>query len=145
MISAQTEYAQTRAALMAELAPEGILEQTFADEISPENKQPSIDRTRAQAHRILRQSMAQLRALQTERCIRRDLNITENIGLADSAKVLRVCNEAPAIAEESAPEPRRPLTMLMTLADKKLCADVRDGFRAATAKERSPSSATISS
>src|SRR5215831_1827756 len=115
----QAEYSQTRAALMKELAPEGVLEQTFADEIMTatwrlrrcglleaalptgndevlEQKQRSIDRARAQGHRILRQSMAQLRTLQTERFIRRDLDITENIGLADSATVLRACNQAPA-------------------------------------------------
>jgi len=172
----QSEYAQTRNALMAELAPSGILEQTFADEVmtatwrlrrcglleaalpidddeAVERKQKSIDRARAQAHRILRQSMAELRALQTERYIRRDLEITENIGLADSAKVLRASEFAPVEPEDAQPEPvapRRPITMrdlenLMTLADKKLCADVRDGFRAANASERSSSSATISS
>ncbi|HKD09142.1 MAG TPA: hypothetical protein VKB79_24780 [Bryobacteraceae bacterium] len=169
----KTEYAQTRAALMSELAPQGILEQTFAGEIMTatwrlrrcglleaalpinddedvENKQRSIDRARTQAHRILRQSMAELRALQTERCIRRDLDIAENIGLADSAKVLRACNEAPARNEEGSPEAEsapaqkpsritlRDLENLMTLADKKLCAE-------ASALSSRPSSATISS
>jgi len=165
----QTEYAQTRAGLMSELAPKGILEETFADEVMTatwrlrrcgvleaalaaadsmndsmnddafEKKQKSIDRARAQAHRILRRSITELRALQTERYIRRDLEISENIGLADSAKILRVCNETPATYEEAAPEPEpepvsaakpsritlRDLENLMTLADKKLCAGVR--------------------
>jgi hypothetical protein len=152
---------------MSELAPKGILEETFADEVMTatwrlrrcgvleaalaaadsmndsmnddafEKKQKSIDRARAQAHRILRRSIIELRALQTERYIRRDLEITENIGLADSAKILRVCNEIPAIYEEATPEPApvaaakpsritpRDLENLMTLADKKLCAGVR--------------------
>jgi hypothetical protein len=171
----KTEYAQTRAALISELAPAGILEQTFAGEIITatwrlrrcglleaalpinddedwENKQRAIDRARTQAHRILRQSMAELRALQTERYVRRDLDITENIGLADSAKVLRACNEAPII-NEAAPEPEsvpaqkpsritlRDLENLMSLADKKLCADAP----ALRAQPRMSHSATISS
>jgi hypothetical protein len=91
------EYAQTFTALMAEIAPDGIIEQTFATEImgatwrlrrcrilefdlarSPLFKdapapdaqaaiQKSIDRARAQSHNILRRSMAELRVLQTER------------------------------------------------------------------------------
>jgi hypothetical protein len=158
----QTEYSRTRMALMAELAPSGVLEQLFADEIttatwrlrrcsllegalpidddeSVEQKQKSIDRARAQAHRILRQSIAELRVLQTERQIRKELEITENIGLADSAKVNRVCSEVCADYEEAAPEPQaalapkpqritlRDLDNLMTLADKKLCADIGNG------------------
>jgi len=128
----QAEYAQTRNALMTQLAPAGILEQTFADEIMTatwrlrrcglleaalpigddealEKQQRSIDRGRAQAHRMLRSSMTELRALQTERYIRRDLEITENIGLADSAKVLRACNEAPPATEEPKLEVTRPI------------------------------------
>ncbi len=151
-VGEQADYAQTRAALMAELAPQGILEQAFADEIMTatwrlrrcglleaalpidddeafEKQQRSIDRARAQAHRILRSSMAELRALQTERYIRRDLNITENIGLANSLKVIRAAEYAPAEPEaqtESAPK-RRPVSMqdlenLMTRADQKLYA-----------------------
>jgi hypothetical protein len=87
------EYAQTFTALMAELAPGSILEQTFATEImganwrlrrcrnlefdlarsaNPEPDaeaaiQQSIDRARAQSHQILRRSLTELRKLQTER------------------------------------------------------------------------------
>jgi hypothetical protein len=87
------EYAQTFSALMAELSPAGVLEQTFATEIigatwrlrrcgilefdlarsadrAPDAQdaiQKSIDRARAQSHNILRRSLAELRKLQTER------------------------------------------------------------------------------
>ena len=87
------EYAQTFTALMAEIAPDGIIEQTFATEImgatwrlrrcgilefdlaraadpAPDAQdaiQKSIDRARAQSHNILRRSLTELRKLQTER------------------------------------------------------------------------------
>ncbi len=89
----EEEYAQSFTALMAEIAPDGIIEQTFATEImgatwrlrrcgilefelarstepEPEAQaaiQKSIDRARAQSHNILRRSLAELRKLQTER------------------------------------------------------------------------------
>jgi preprotein translocase subunit SecA len=89
----------TNADLLAELAPKGALEQTFATEITgaasrlrrcgrveeyfttlavldsmiddkTERQQKSVDRARGQSHLILRRSLAELRTLQTERQIR---------------------------------------------------------------------------
>ena len=95
----EEEYAQTLTSLIAELAPLGIVEETFAAEIvgatwrlrrcrkvedslaegatldpmvddTLEKQQKSVDRARAQSHRILRRSLADLRKLQTERTLR---------------------------------------------------------------------------
>src|SRR5215469_8097607 len=115
----QTEYAQTRAALMTELNPHGILEQTFADEILGANwrlrrcrideaalanhlaetddpnedrldrKRKSIERARAAAQLALRRSIAELRKLQTEREVRLEIDKTDCVGINDSAQVLR--------------------------------------------------------
>src|SRR5215469_179635 len=120
----QTEYAQTRALLMTELNPQGILEQTFADEILGANwrlrrcrideaalanqpaetgdsnedrldrKRKSIERARAAAQLALRRSIAELRKLQTEREIRLELDMTDCVGLTDSAQVLRASRMA---------------------------------------------------
>ncbi len=105
----ETEYHETRAALMRELSPEGILEENFALEIMSatwrlrrcrilehefsartvldpmvdeptSHEQKSIDRARAQAHYLLRRAMAELRKLQTERTLRLNLSLD-----ADSA------------------------------------------------------------
>jgi hypothetical protein len=80
-----SDYDQFAAAFLKELAPEGPLEELLAGEITraawrlqrcaeteadpafdPTN-QTSIDRARAQAHRILHQSTADLRRLQADR------------------------------------------------------------------------------
>ena len=53
------EYAEARAALHAQVAPEGCLEETFTTESS--NQRKSVDRARAQSHNILRRSLAELR------------------------------------------------------------------------------------
>jgi hypothetical protein len=102
------EYAQTQTALLVQLSPEGVLEETFATEIMtatwhlrrcrileqdlttelPPNEQTSVDRARAQSHNILRRSMSELRKLQTERTIRLQLSDLEIPGLADSKQVL---------------------------------------------------------
>jgi hypothetical protein len=106
------EYAQTQASLMAHLSPEGILEETFATEImsatwrlrrcrlieenvtaaepddSPTNEQNSLNRARAQAHNTLRRSLTELRKLQTERAIRRQLPDQHLNGLTDTRHVL---------------------------------------------------------
>jgi hypothetical protein len=95
----EEEYAETLTSLIAELAPQGIIEETFAAEIvgatwrlrrcrmveqslSPkatldpmvddalEKQQKSVDRARAQSHNILRRSIAELRKLQTDRVAR---------------------------------------------------------------------------
>jgi hypothetical protein len=159
------EYVQTQLVLMNELSPEGILEQTFADEIMSarwrlrrcrlteatlairsledttfdddklDRKQRSIDRARAAAHSVLRRSMTELRRLQTERRIRLELDETDFPGLTDTVKVLRAINLAEADEcedqPEPAPAPRKRITLadlenLMAMADKKLCADVRN-------------------
>jgi hypothetical protein len=103
------EYLQTLKALFTQLSPEGVLEETFANEIMsatwrlrryrileegdltadlPPKEQTSVDRARAQSHNILRRSMAELRQLQTERTIRVQLNDLEIPGLADTKQVL---------------------------------------------------------
>ncbi len=95
----EEEYAQTLRSLIAELAPQGIIEETFAAEIVGatwrlrrcrkvedslsegatldlmvddilDKQQKSVDRARAQSHNILRRSLAELRKLQTERALR---------------------------------------------------------------------------
>ena len=95
----EEEYAETLTSLIAELAPQGIIEETFTAEIvgatwrlrrcrmveqslsegatldpmvddQAEKKQTSVDRARAQSHNILRRSLAELRKLQTERTLR---------------------------------------------------------------------------
>lgn len=95
----EEEYAETLTSLIAELAPQGIIEETFAAEIvgatwrlrrcrmvedslsegatldpmvddTLDKRQKSVDRARAQSHNILRRSLAELRKLQTERTLR---------------------------------------------------------------------------
>jgi hypothetical protein len=93
------EYSELVAGLRAQLQPEGALEEAFAvaiigatwrlrrcsliearmletcdldpmEDDSASRLQIAVDRARAQAHNILRRSMAELRQLQTERSIR---------------------------------------------------------------------------
>jgi hypothetical protein len=106
------EYAQTQASLMAHLSPEGVLEEAFATEImsatwrlrrcrlveenitgagsddSVTKEQNSLNRARAQAHNTLRRSLAELRKLQTERTVRRQLPAHNLNGLTDTRHVL---------------------------------------------------------
>ena len=89
----EEEYAQIHARLMSELSPKGVLEQTFATEMvgaswrlrrcriieqdlaanpdpdanSNDARQKAVDRARAQAHNILRRSLAEIRKLQADR------------------------------------------------------------------------------
>jgi hypothetical protein len=65
-------------AFRLQLAPEGPLEDTYADEIISAAWRLRMcadddDKTRNSAHRILRTSMAELRRLQTDRQIRREM------------------------------------------------------------------------
>jgi hypothetical protein len=114
-----SEYNESREDLMDDLEPEGVLEQTYADEImgahwrlrrcrileaalaaqateddslddaAIEKRQKSIERARAQAHTALRRSLAELRKLQTERHTRNECEIPEGFGIADINQVLR--------------------------------------------------------
>jgi hypothetical protein len=98
----QPEYEQLASQLASELNPSGVLEETFAaailgaawrlrrcslvearmvetcgiepmeDEVAS-RIQLSVDRARAQAHNIMRRSLAELRRLQTDRAIRREI------------------------------------------------------------------------
>ena len=120
----EAEYEQYFDKIFTDLLPEGALETMFATEIvnatwrlrrcqitegnladqtlvDPmedevfEKKQRAIDRARAQAHNIIRRSMAELRKLQTERATRRELEIdyAESV-LVDTQKVARNINAA---------------------------------------------------
>ncbi|HKD05495.1 MAG TPA: hypothetical protein VKB79_06295 [Bryobacteraceae bacterium] len=119
----------------ATLATRALEDETFDDD-KLDRKQRSIDRARTAAHTILRRSIVELRRLQTERRIRLELNETGPLGLTDIAKVIRTVDLATA-GEEDQPEsgptpaPNKRLTLadlenLMALADKKLCADIRN-------------------
>jgi hypothetical protein len=71
-------FARFAEAFRKQLAPEGPLEDTFADEIIHaawrlRHCAEDDDKTRNFAHRILRTSMAELRRLQTDRQIRHEL------------------------------------------------------------------------
>ncbi|HKD06263.1 MAG TPA: hypothetical protein VKB79_10225 [Bryobacteraceae bacterium] len=135
------EYEQSRQDLMEDLEPEGILEQTYADEIlgahwrlrrcrileaalaaqavedeslddaAIEKRQKSIDRARAQAHTVLRRSMAELRKLQTERHTRNECEIPEGFGIADINQILRAVKRNPAgsFCKPAAPAPTSPI------------------------------------
>ncbi len=116
----------------ANLAIKSLEDPDFDDD-KLDRKQRSIDRARAAAHSILRRSMTELRRLQTERRIRLELGATESLGLADTAKILRTVDQSGINddeAEELTPAPNKRMTLadlenLMSLADQKLCADVR--------------------
>jgi len=118
------EYSQLVAGLRAQLRPEGALEEVFAEAIigatwrlrrcacievrmantcsldpmeddSASRLQISVDRARAQAHNILRRSMAELRQLQTERSIRFEVfgpNDTSVIDLTSYREVTKFLN-----------------------------------------------------
>jgi hypothetical protein len=118
------EYFQLVAGLRAQLKPEGALEQVFAEAIvgatwrlrrcsriearmaetcpldpmeddSASRLQISVDRARAQAHNVLRRSMAELRHLQTERSIRFEVfgpNDTSVCDLTSYSDVVKFLN-----------------------------------------------------
>ena len=79
-----------------------------------EKQQKSVDRARAQAHNVLRRSIAELRALQTERTIRLHLDVLETIpGLTNTRQLLHALkvdsglnkDPKPANHEEKPAEP----------------------------------------
>ena len=81
-------FAKLADAFRLQLAPEGPLEDTFVDEIIHATWRlrhcaEEDDKTRNFAHRILRSSIAELRRLQTDRQIRKELHSAEpQTGLA---------------------------------------------------------------
>jgi hypothetical protein len=102
-----------------------------------EKQQKSVDRARAQAHNALRRSIAELRALQTERTIRLHLDVLESIpGLTNTRQLLQALkvdnalnkNANSANHEEKPKEedPAAVLEALMAAADQQLCQQVRD-------------------
>jgi hypothetical protein len=160
------DYTKICTSLWSELTPEGTLEQNFTTEIvsatwrlrrcrmadealglistadpmlSPatEKQQKSIDRARAQAHNVLRRSIAELRALQTERTIRLHLDVQESIpGLTNTRQLLHALkvdtalnkNAKPASQEQKPKEEDQTavLEALMAAADQQLCQQIRD-------------------
>jgi hypothetical protein len=109
----EDEYIAGFNALTTQLDPQSPLETIFTTEIMSatwrlrrcriieadlaleselnEKVQRSVDRARAQSHNILRRSLAELRALQTERAIRDRMDPAERpAGLAETSKILRV-------------------------------------------------------
>jgi len=141
----EDEFAADHTALMIELAPEGVLEQVFADEIMTaswrlrrcriveagfadapqpdEDVQRSVDRARARSHNVIRRSTAELRRLQTERAIRVQLGTTgETRGLADTRQIHLALNGAPlddnaGDADAATPEPAAQRQKRITLSD----------------------------
>jgi hypothetical protein len=102
-----------------------------------EKQQKSVDRARAQAHNALRRSIAELRALQTERTIRLHLDVQESIpGLTNTRQLLHALkvdnamnkDPKPANQEEKPKEedPAAALEALMAAADQQLCQQYRD-------------------
>ena len=81
-------FAQLSLAFRQQLAPQGPLEDTFVDEIIHaawrlRHCAEDDDKSRNFAHRILRNSIAELRRLQTDRQIRQELHPEEHqTGLA---------------------------------------------------------------
>jgi hypothetical protein len=164
------EYSQTQLVLMNELSPEGILEQTFADEIMSANwrlrrcrlteaalamrsledatfddekldrKQRSIDRARTAAHSVLRRSMAELRRLQTERQTRLEVDETEFPGLTDTVKVLRAIKAAETDDYRQPPEPAPAARQRITLADLENLMALADKKLCADVRSEHPSS-----
>jgi uncharacterized protein YecA (UPF0149 family) len=109
-----TEYDETLSELWADLQPEGILEETFTAEIMSANwrlrrcrlveadlstrdlsdeefaaEHKSLIRARAQSHSILRRSLAELRKLQSERAVRKELGTQDLPLLVDSRQVIQ--------------------------------------------------------
>jgi hypothetical protein len=166
----QVEYSQTQLVLMNELSPQGILEQTFADEIMSANwrlrrcrlteatlvmrsledaafdeekvdrKRRSIDRARAAAHSVLRRSMMELRRLQTERQIRLEVDETEFPGLTDTVKVLRAIEVAEADEYQQQPEPAPAPRKRITVADLENLMALADKKLCADVRSEHPSS-----
>ncbi len=117
---AAEEFSQLAAGLQKDLAPEGTLEQTFAAEITRaafrlrrcahvedglladdctgQADPAAVDRARAEAHRILKRSMDELRRLQNERRFRFEVLLegvdTGDLGLASYKDLM------PAMAAE---------------------------------------------
>ncbi|HKD09570.1 MAG TPA: SEC-C metal-binding domain-containing protein [Bryobacteraceae bacterium] len=138
----EEEFTTTQTALMTELAPEGILEQLFADEImtaswrlrrcriiestfaeapdpaSNESIQRAVDRARAASHNIIRKSTAELRRLQTERAIRAQLGTAdETPGLADTRQIQLALKSAPLEDDPAEPTPAAQRPVGITLQD----------------------------
>ncbi len=164
------EHFQTWTILMDELAPEGLLELAFADEIvsahwrlrrcrlveanlaiksleGPEfdddkldRRQRSIDRARAAAHTILRRSMTELRRLQTERQIRSQLGATESLGLADTKQIIRTLDLASVEDDGKAEEPTPAPGKRITLADLENLMALSDKKLCADIRTENPSS-----
>jgi len=102
-----------------------------------EKQQKSVDRARAQAHNALRRSIAELRALQTERTIRLHLDVQESIpGLTNTRQLLHALKVDNALNKDAKPatqeqkpkedDPAAVLEALMAAADRQLCQQVRD-------------------
>jgi len=81
------------------------------DDAAIEKRQKSIERAIAQAHTVLRRSMAELRKLQTERHTRTECDIPEGFGIADINQVLRAVkrNAGSSFCEPAAPAEASPL------------------------------------
>ncbi len=114
----EKQYADTLIDLMTQLTPTGILEECFATEImkstwrlrrcrnieqdlaaicetdplideKTENRQKTVDRSRAQSHYLLRRSISELSKLQTARTIRTQLDAENEIpSLTDLKQLL---------------------------------------------------------
>ena len=165
----EKQYADTLIDLMAELSPKGALEECFATEImkstwrlrrcrnseqdlaassetdpmvdeKTENRQKTVDRSRAQSHYLLRRSISELSKLQTARTIRMQLDAESEIpGLADLKQVLKAlkmngvtepqANEKATQQTEPDPAPAAGLPnmdALMALADHQLAQRYRE-------------------
>jgi hypothetical protein len=105
------DYAQFCAAYEADLTPEGAIEHTLAaeiihaawrlrrcsrieaeidpydDEEELAETERSLDRARANAHRIFNRSMAELRRIQTERHLRAKLPAQTDLGVANCKEI----------------------------------------------------------
>jgi hypothetical protein len=102
-----------------------------------EKQQKSVDRARAHSHNVLRRSIAEPRALQTERTIRLHLDVQESIpGLTNTRQLLQALkvdnamnkDQKTANPEEKPKEedPAAVLEALMAAADQQLCQQYRD-------------------
>ena len=121
--------------------------------LSPANEkqQKSVDRARAQAHNALRRSIAELRALQTERTIRLHLDVQESIpGLTNTRQLLHALKVDNALNKEAKPanqeekpevDPAAALEALMAAADQQLCQQVRESELGSNCKQPAPTPA----
>jgi len=98
--------------------------------------QKTVDRARAQSHYLLRRSISELRTLQTERTIRLQLQVQEDIpGVTNTSHVLRTVKmDAPPNDPQPAAKSQEDTTMqglenLMSLADKQLAQQYRDSSK----------------